>query len=295
MSCQMVKSMTGFGRATKEFEAFKVTIELKAVNHRYSECLFRMPKQLAYLEGKLKKIINKQIKRGRIECFFSITGEQLAKRELHIDWDLADSYYRFIKQASARYELAELPKMSDLLQEQEYLSIEEEVDASSELERLVIETLTRATERLDEMRSMEGAELLLYFKQHLATLEKSLAIIQAEIPVSEKYYQEKIENRLQNIVGENFDQNIVLTEVALLLEKADINEEVERTKSHLKQFYGIILLEEPIGRKLDFLIQEMNREINTIGSKANSLRITEQVVEMKTTLEKIREQVQNVE
>ncbi|MBM5693797.1 YicC family protein [Listeria seeligeri] len=291
----MVKSMTGFGRATKEFEAFKVTIELKAVNHRYSECLFRMPKQLAYLEGKLKKIINKHIKRGRIECFFSITGEQLAKRELHIDWDLADSYYRFIKQASARYELAELPKMSDLLQEQEYLSIEEEVDASSELERLVIETLTRATERLDEMRSMEGAELLLYFKQHLATLEKSLAIIQAEIPVSEKYYQEKIENRLQNIVGENFDQNIVLTEVALLLEKADINEEVERTKSHLKQFYGIILLEEPIGRKLDFLIQEMNREINTIGSKANSLRITEQVVEMKTTLEKIREQVQNVE
>ncbi|MBC1424689.1 YicC family protein [Listeria seeligeri] len=291
----MVKSMTGFGRATKEFEAFKVTIELKAVNHRYSECLFRMPKQLAYLEGKLKKIINKQIKRGRIECFFSITGEQLAKRELHIDWDLADSYYHFIKQASARYELAELPKMSDLLQEQEYLSIEEEVDASSELERLVIETLTRATERLDEMRSMEGAELLLYFKQHLATLEKSLAIIQAEIPVSEKYYQEKIENRLQNIVGENFDQTIVLTEVALLLEKADINEEVERTKSHLKQFYGIILLEEPIGRKLDFLIQEMNREINTIGSKANSLRITEQVVEMKTTLEKIREQVQNVE
>ncbi|MBC1724759.1 YicC/YloC family endoribonuclease [Listeria seeligeri] len=291
----MVKSMTGFGRATKEFEAFKVTIELKAVNHRYSECLFRMPKQLAYLEGKLKKIINKQIKRGRIECFFSITGEQLAKRELHIDWDLADSYYRFIKQASARYELAELPKMSDLLQEQAYLSIEEEVDASSELERLVIETLTRATERLDEMRSMEGAELLLYFKQHLATLEKSLAIIQEEVPVSEKYYQEKIENRLQNIVGENFDQNIVLTEVALLLEKADINEEVERTKSHLKQFYGIILLEEPIGRKLDFLIQEMNREINTIGSKANSLRITEQVVEMKTTLEKIREQVQNVE
>lgn len=287
--------MTGFGRATKEFEAFKVTIELKAVNHRYSECLFRMPKQLAYLEGKLKKIINKQIKRGRIECFFSITGEQLAKRELHIDWDLADSYYRFIKQASARYELAELPKMSDLLQEQEYLSIEEEVDASSELERLVIETLTRATERLDEMRSMEGAELLLYFKQHLVTLEKSLAIIQAEIPVLEKYYQEKIENRLQNIVGENFDQTIVLTEVALLLEKADINEEVERTKSHLKQFYGIILLEEPIGRKLDFLIQEMNREINTIGSKANSLRITEQVVEMKTTLEKIREQVQNVE
>lgn len=287
--------MTGFGRATKEFEAFKVTIELKAVNHRYSECLFRMPKQLAYLEGKLKKIINKQIKRGRMECFFSITGEQLAKRELHIDWDLADSYYRFIKQASARYELAELPKMSDLLQEQAYLSIEEEVDASSELERLVIETLTRATERLDEMRSMEGAELLLYFKQHLATLEKSLAIIQAEIPVLEKYYQEKIENRLQNIVGENVDQSIVLTEVALLLEKADINEEVERTKSHLKQFYGIILLEEPIGRKLDFLIQEMNREINTIGSKANSLRITEQVVEMKTTLEKIREQVQNVE
>ncbi|MBC6297034.1 YicC family protein [Listeria sp. FSL L7-1517] len=291
----MVKSMTGFGRATKESEAFKVTIELKAVNHRYSEYLFRMPKQLAYLEGKLKKIVNKQIKRGRIECFFSITGEELAKRELHIDWDLADSYYRFIKQASTRYELADLPKMSDLLHEQAFLSIEEAPEASSELEGIVLETLTRATKRLDEMRSMEGAELLLYFRQHLATLENSLNIIQDEIPALEKYYQEKIENRLQSIVGENFDQNIVLTEVALLVEKADINEEVERTKSHLKQFYGIILLDEPIGRKLDFLIQEMNREINTIGSKASSLRITEQVVEMKTTLEKIREQVQNVE
>ncbi|EEL3109078.1 YicC family protein [Listeria monocytogenes] len=291
----MVKSMTGFGRATKEFEAFKVTIELKAVNHRYSEFLFRMPKQLAYLEGKLKKIISKQIKRGRIEVFFSITGEQITKRELHIDWDLADSYYRFIKQASARYELQELPTMADLLQEQAYLSIEEEVEASSELERLVLETLARATERLDEMRSMEGAELLLYFKQHLTALEKSLEIIQAEIPNTEKHYQEKIETRLQNVVGDQFDPSIVLTEVAMLLEKADVNEEVERTKSHLKQFYGIILLEEPIGRKLDFLIQEMNREVNTIGSKASSLKITEQVVEMKTTFEKIREQVQNVE
>lgn len=146
----MVKSMTGFGRATKEFEAFKVTIELKAVNHRYSEFLFRMPKQLAYLEGKLKKIISKQIKRGRIEVFFSITGEQITKRELHIDWDLADSYYRFIKQASARYELQELPTMADLLQEQAYLSIEEEVEASSELERLVLETL--AAQLSDWMR-----------------------------------------------------------------------------------------------------------------------------------------------
>lgn len=291
----MVKSMTGFGRATKEFESFKVTIELKAVNHRYSEFLFRMPKQLAYLEGKLKKTISKQIKRGRMECFFSITGEQISKRALHIDWNLADSYYRFIKQASARYELKDLPTTADLLQEQAYLSIEEEVEASSDLERLVLETLARATERLDEMRSMEGAELLLYFKQHLSVIEKSLEIIQAEIPNTEKYYQEKLETRLQNVVGEQFDPSIVLTEVALLLEKADINEEVERTKSHLKQFYGIILLEEPIGRKLDFLIQEMNREVNTIGSKASSLKITEQVVEMKTTLEKIREQVQNVE
>lgn len=127
-----------------------------------------MPKQLAYLEGKLKKTISKQIKRGRIEVFFSITGEQIAKRELHIDWDLADSYYRFIKQASARYELQELPTMGDLLQEQAYLSIEEEVEASSELERLVLETLARATERLDEMRSMEGAELLCFISNNIS-------------------------------------------------------------------------------------------------------------------------------
>ncbi|EIA19209.1 YicC/YloC family endoribonuclease [Listeria fleischmannii] len=291
----MVKSMTGFGRKTKEKEDFKVTVELKAINHRYFETLFRMPRQFAYLETKLKKNMATILKRGRIECFISFEGTQIAKHNLTVDWELADHYFRFLKQAQKRYDFSEELTMQNFLVDPVFLEVRESVEADSTLETLVVETVLSATKRLDDMRLLEGAELALYFKTHLETLEACLKEVKQAVPEMEEAYRKRLESRMTKLAGAKFDERVVLTELALFLEKADINEEIERLDSHFKQFYSILTDEGAIGRKLDFLIQEMNREVNTIGSKAMSLTITENVVEMKTTLEKIREQVQNVE
>ncbi|WP_239254390.1 YicC/YloC family endoribonuclease [Listeria ilorinensis] len=291
----MVKSMTGFGRASQETADFKVTVELKAVNHRYLECLFRMPRQFNFLEGNLKKMIARTIRRGRVECFFSVEGTHIAKQSLIVDWDLADHYYRFLKKAKARYPFESELTMQDFLTDAAYLEVKEAQEVSPELEPLFLKALEKAVKRLDDMRQTEGNELALHFKTHLATLQQALLTVEEELPKNRLYYEEKLRARLEQIAGTEFDQHLLFSELALMLEKADINEEIERLGSHIKQFEAILLKDEPVGRKLDFLIQEMNREVNTIGSKAQMLIITEKVVEMKTTLEKIREQVQNVE
>ncbi|WP_088816256.1 MULTISPECIES: YicC/YloC family endoribonuclease [Listeria] len=291
----MVKSMTGFGRKTKENDDCKVTVELKAVNHRYFEAVFRMPRQFAYLETKLKKTLSGVLKRGRVECFISFEGAQIAKHHLAVDFELADEYYRFLKQAEARYEFSESLTMRDFLADPVFLEVRESSEADSALEALVLETVHGATKRLDEMRSLEGAEIALYFKSHLEVFESCMLAVRQAIPEMEAAYKARLQERLAKLAEAEFDERMMLTELGLFLEKADINEETERLDSHLKQFYSILTQEGAVGRKLDFLIQEMNREVNTIGSKAMSITITENVVEMKTTLEKIREQVQNVE
>ncbi|AQY50886.1 hypothetical protein PWEIH_05429 [Listeria weihenstephanensis FSL R9-0317] len=291
----MVKSMTGFGRAGKQSENFKVTVELKAVNHRYLEVLFRMPRVFAYLESKLKKSVAEQIKRGRIECAITIEGNKATKEKLVVNWDLADEYIRFMRQATERYQMTEPLNIQELLLDPRFLEIVEGNEPDSELENLLLGATTAASKRLDEMRAVEGNELALHLKHHLDMISKYLQEIQAFVPEMETTYRERLESRLLGYVGEDFDKALVLSEIAILLEKSDINEELERMGSHVKQFSHILLLEEPIGRKLDFLIQEMNREINTIGSKASHLEITNRVVELKTTLEKMREQIQNVE
>ncbi|MBC1403041.1 YicC/YloC family endoribonuclease [Listeria booriae] len=291
----MVKSMTGFGRAGKQSENFKVTVELKAVNHRYLETLFRMPRVFAYLESKLKKSIAEQIKRGRVECAITIEGNKATKEKLVVNWDLADEYIRFMRQATQRYQMEDALNIQELLLDPRFLEIVESSEPDSELEHLLLEATLAATKRLDEMREAEGNELALHFKHHLDTIAELLEAIQTYIPEMEATYRAKLENRLLSYVGEDFDKALVLSEIAIMLEKSDINEEIERLGSHMKQFSHIILRNEPIGRKLDFLIQEMNREVNTIGSKASHLEITNRVVELKTTLEKMREQIQNVE
>ncbi|MGJ8730214.1 YicC/YloC family endoribonuclease [Listeria aquatica] len=291
----MVKSMTGFGRASKETEDFKVTIELKAVNHRYLETVFRLPRQFHYMEASLKKVVAQKVKRGRLECFFSFEGAKVAQQHLSVDWELLDHYVRFLRQAKERYTIQEEVNFKALLSDPAFLTVNESSEADPELPALITSVLEKAVTRLDDMRSLEGAELALYLKEHLVKLEGFLEAVKAALPEMEKAYREKLEDRLNKLVGAEFDKKIVLSELALLLEKADINEEIERFASHLKQFYSILTQEGAIGRKLDFLIQEMNREVNTMGSKAMSLQVTQSVVEMKTTLEKIREQVQNVE
>ncbi|WP_449540498.1 YicC/YloC family endoribonuclease [Ferdinandcohnia sp. Marseille-Q9671] len=291
----MIVSMTGFGRAKKETATFSVVAEIKSVNHRFCEINIRLPRQLLILEDKIKKAIMHHVKRGRVEVFLTIDGEGLVKKSLAIDWELLDSLLAATMQIQGKYQLTDQITTQQLLSNENILSIEEEELENTELESTVLEVIEIAVLQLKKMREIEGQKLIQDIAVFLDLIEENVHNIETYAPLVVSHYRERIEKRMKDYVGNEFDENRILTEVAIFSEKADISEELTRLQSHISQFRETVLTNEPIGRKLDFIVQEMNREINTIGSKANDSLLTKHVVEMKSLLEKIKEQVQNIE
>jgi uncharacterized protein (TIGR00255 family) len=291
----MVISMTGFGRSRAESETFSVSVEVKTVNHRFCEINIRMPRQLLKLEDKIKKKINQQMRRGRAEVFITIEGEGTVTRKVRVDWKLIEEYHLFIKQAREKYNIEGKVTLQDLLNRSEFIHIEESDDGNEELENLILMATEEAVLLLKQMRMAEGEEL----KKDLLT---SISLVEIHIEELQKYapqvvtaYKDRLQKRIQEFINGQLDETRVLTEVALFADKVDINEEITRLKSHIHQFLKTMEEQEPVGRKLDFLIQEMNRETNTVGSKANDSNIAKKVVEIKSLLEKLKEQVQNIE
>jgi uncharacterized protein (TIGR00255 family) len=291
----MVISMTGFGRSRAESETFSVNVEVKTVNHRFCEINIRMPRQLLKLEDKIKKKINQQMRRGRAEVFITIEGEGTVTRKVRVDWKLIEEYHLFIKQAREKYNIEGKVTLQDLLNRSEFIHIEESDDGNEELENLILMATEEAVLLLKQMRMAEGEEL----KKDLLT---SISLVEIHIEELQKYapqvvtaYKDRLQKRIQEFINGQLDETRVLTEVALFADKVDINEEITRLKSHIHQFLKTMEEQEPVGRKLDFLIQEMNRETNTVGSKANDSNIAKKVVEIKSLLEKLKEQVQNIE
>jgi len=291
----MVYSMTGFGRSKKVMEHTSVTVEIKTVNHRFSEFHIRMPRQLVKIEDKIKKCLNQYVTRGRIEVFITIEGESLVKRRLNIDWKLIDEYYHFIEALKEKYEIHKETKISHFLMKEDLVDIEEIEEENEQLESAILQAVKEASVRLQEMRKLEGLELERDFQQHLRNLEDLSNEVSLYAPAIVENYRERLLKKVQEYASTITDESRILTEVALFADKSDITEELTRLKSHIKQFEHILQEKEPVGRKLDFLLQEMNREVNTIGSKGNDSTIAKLVVEMKSVLEKMREQVQNVE
>jgi len=291
----MVYSMTGFGRSKKVMEHTSVTVEIKTVNHRFSEFHIRMPRQLVKIEDKIKKCLNQYVTRGRIEVFITIEGESLVKRRLNIDWKLIDEYYHFIESLKEKYEIHKETKISHFLMKEDLVDIEEIEEENEQLESAILQAVKEASVRLQEMRKLEGLELERDFQQHLRNLEDLSNEVSLYAPAIVENYRERLLKKVQEYASTITDESRILTEVALFADKSDITEELTRLKSHIKQFEHILQEKEPVGRKLDFLLQEMNREVNTIGSKGNDSTIAKLVVEMKSVLEKMREQVQNVE
>jgi uncharacterized protein (TIGR00255 family) len=287
--------MTGYGRSNKSTDGLSVTIELKTVNHRFSEHQLRIPRQMIRLEDKIKKVLASRIKRGRVELFAGIEGEGAVSRKVNVDWDLLDEYYQYIMQIKERYHLSDGPSITDLASREDMLSIHEEDAADGKLEAMVIEAVEEAAAQLVSMRKAEGAELEKDIRVQLEKLLACLAQLKNLAPLVIKQYGDRLEKKMTEFLGEQIDQNRILAEVAVFSDKADINEEITRLESHIGQFGSTLLLDEPVGRKLDFLLQEMNREANTIGSKANDSSIAREVVEIKSLLEKMKEQVQNIE
>jgi len=291
----MVISMTGFGRSKSESGKFSVNVEIKTVNHRFNEFNIRMPRQLLKIEDKIKKKLNPYIRRGRVEVYVSIEGDNSVTRKVHVDWDLIDEYYQFIKEAKEKYDIKGSVTLQDLLHHSELIHIEESENGNEELEESVLTAVEEAGILLKQMRIAEGEELKKDLLTSLTNIEQTVNELKQYAPIVVQLFKERLTKRMQEFVNGQIDESRMLTEVAVFADKADINEEITRLKSHIGQFIQTLNDHEPIGRKLDFLVQEMNREANTIGSKANDSNIAKKVVEIKSLLEKLKEQVQNIE
>jgi len=291
----MVTSMTGFGRAKAESDLFSVNVEIKTVNHRFCEMNIRMPRQLLKIEDRLKKKLSQYIRRGRVEVYVSLEGEGSVTRKVHVDWKLLDEYSQIINQVHEKYNVEGIVTLQDLLSRSELLHIEESEIGNDELEKLVLEATEEAANLLKQMRLAEGDELKKDLLAILSQLEINVIELQKFAPLVVQSYKERLTKRMEEFVNGQLDETRILTEVAVFADKADISEEITRLKSHIQQFLHTLQSMEPIGRKLDFIVQEMNREANTIGSKANDSNIAKQVVDIKSLLEKLKEQVQNIE
>jgi uncharacterized protein (TIGR00255 family) len=291
----MVVSMTGFGRGTVETEQVGVTVEIKTVNHRFCEFHIRMPNQLLKIEANLKKSLANHIKRGRVEVYVTLGGQAAVNRGVKVDWELLDQYFRYITEVKDKYGLSGEVTLSELVNRPELIQVEEKDTENEFLENLVLEALSLATDELVQMRIREGQALEVDVKGNIERLQARSQQVRQFAPVVVEQYRDRLTKKMDEYVGGQLEETRILTEVAIFADKADINEELTRLESHIEQFLKILQLTEPIGRKLDFLVQEMNREINTIGSKANDSKIAMEVVEMKSLLEKVKEQVQNIE
>lgn len=292
----MIRSMTGFGRGENVGTVKQVTAEVKSVNHRYSEVLVKMPRHYSLLEETVRRTVLSQITRGRVEVYLKVENSTEPKRQVQVDKELALAYYKALKELAEATQANLDLGVSNLAQLPDVLKVDEPKENIDEVWQEISLALEAALAILVEMREKEGLKLKEDLEVRLAYIRELNGKIALRGPVVVSQYREKLQNRLNELLdGGQVDETKLATEVAFFADRASIAEEIVRLNSHLDQFNQILQEKNPVGRKLDFLLQEMNREINTIGSKANDLEITQNVVEMKSELEKIREQVQNIE
>lgn len=293
----MIKSMTGFGRGESSDGVHSFNVEVKTVNHRYNDIIVKMPKHLLFLEEKVKKHIKKYINRGRVEVYINLEYLADSNIEVNVNIPLALAYKSELENIINLLEIEDDIKLSHLLTLPEVIKTERKEVDEDVVWNCLSQALEVALENVVNMRIKEGIELKKDMETQLIKLESLINEIENRAPLVVSEYKEKLKARVSQLIDEDtdIDEERLNFEIVLFADKSDINEEVVRFKSHMKQFYMSLEQDEPVGRKLDFLIQEMNREVNTIGSKANDLEIINNVMDIKTQLEKIREQVQNIE
>lgn len=293
----MIKSMTGFGRGEFSNEFYNFRVEIKAVNHRYNDIIVKMPRHIAYLEEKVKKIIKTEISRGKIDVYINLDYINESAIEIKVDIPLAKTYKSALEGLCKELNLEDNVRLFNILGLSEIIKTErKELDEDTAWTCLK-EALNVALRDIMGMKVVEGQELKNDMISKLNRIEAIVLEIEKRSPLVVLEYKDKLKERISELLDKDIsiDEDRITSEVVIFADKSNINEEIVRFKSHVKQFLSILDEKDSVGRKLDFLIQEMNREINTIGSKANDMLISQNVVEIKSELEKIREQVQNVE
>ena len=293
----MVTSMTGYGRETVDLEETRVSLEVRAVNHRFLDISTKMPRSFLFLEDKMKKVIQQSIRRGKIDVFVTVDGEGLGSQKLKVNWSLVDQYMERLEEMQARYGLSGELTVDLVTKLEDVFTVQEEEQDESRLERTLLTTLGAAVKKVVQMREQEGAALKQDMLDRLSRIHQVIDKLSDRREIVIESYRERIKDRIEQYVQEELkaEESRILQDVALLAEKGDITEELTRLRSHIEQFSATIEKTDAIGRRLDFIVQEMHREVNTIGSKSNDAKISEWVVLLKSEIEKIKEQVQNVE
>ncbi|MBR5112806.1 MAG: YicC family protein [Clostridia bacterium] len=292
----MIKSMTGYGRQQAAVDGMNITVEIKSVNHRYFEFNSRLPRNYGFLDEKLKNYFTGKITRGKTECYVSIEATEEPDIVVEVNAPLIGSYLKAYKEIEETFSLENDVKVSDIVKAPDALLIRKQEADEERIWTAVEQVAGEALEKFLAMREKEGERLRTDVNSRLDTILERVAFVEERSPETVKEYNEKLLARLNELLGDvHIDEQRILTEAAIFADKIAVAEETVRLRSHIDQMRVFLDSDEAIGKKMDFLVQEMNREANTIGSKANDVEIARTVVDIKAEIEKIREQIQNIE
>ena len=292
----MIRSMTGFGRCVTEDEKRRFIVEVKSVNHRYLDLNVKMPRKLYAFESAIRNVTGKMVQRGKVDMFVTLENKACGDNSIRYNREVAEEYFGFLKEMKEEFGLEDDIRLSNLSRYPEVFTLEEAREDDEEIWSLLEKAVTGALEQFSESREKEGEHLKADLISKLEGMKQMVAQVEEHAPEVIKEYQEKLFAKVREMLSDsNIDENRILMETAVFADRVCVDEETVRLKSHIDHMISELENGGAVGRKLDFLAQEMNREANTTLSKSNDLKITGVAIELKTEIEKIREQVQNLE
>lgn len=292
----MIKSMTGYGRNEAIVEGKKIVCELKSVNHRYSDYSVRVPRYYGFMEDRARKLVSEYISRGKVDVYIAIESFDETDREIFLNEGMAKTYIDALCQLRDTFGLADDISVMSVARYSEIFKTQKIEEDEEELWNNVVEVMMPAIDQFVSMRKREGERILDDISKRIEYMRELAKKIETRSAQTVEEYRNRLYSKIKEVLEDRaIDESRILTEVAIFADKIAVDEELVRLESHFNEFYEIVNKNEPAGRKLDFLIQEINREINTTGSKANDIEIARIVVELKGETEKLREQIQNIE
>lgn len=292
----MIRSMTGYGRGQATLNGRDILVEIRSVNNRYYDFSARIPRVYGYLEERLKSLLQGSVSRGKVEVAAVINNLQSCNEEIAINQNTANGYIVALRKANEELKLNDDITLSRLARFPDIFTVHKVAEDEGIIWESVREVAEAALGKFIEMREAEGQRMQADILSHLNFLENNVEVIKQRATIVTENYRNRLLTKIKEIISDHdIDEGRVLTEVAVFAEKVAVDEETVRLDSHIAQFKELMNVSDAVGRKLDFLVQEMNREVNTIGSKAQDLEITRIIVDMKSEIEKIREQIQNIE
>ena len=292
----MIRSMTGFGRGQDTIDGLSIVVEIKSVNHRYYEYNSRLPRAYNFLDEKLKNYLQQRISRGKVDVFVQIDTLETASSEVSVNFALAESYLQALRELNERYGVRDDVSVTNLARYPDILTVRQAAVDEDTVWAAVQQVTDMALERFVAMREQEGARMREDVLSRANTILTAVAAVEERSPQTVREHMDKVTARMRELLdGAAVDEARLLTEAAIYADKIAVAEETVRLRSHIDQLGRMLNSGEAIGRKLDFLVQEMNRETNTIGSKCSDIELTRIVVDIKAEIEKIREQIQNIE